>query len=798
MLLRDRLSYTWVLLLIGVQVLAFGQEPIHSESIPDNPVSNADNSSPRPRARDFAREIFNDQEYIWISPLHLRLQDAEWLTPLAGITTGLMVTDRASSCEITRGNYQHVSNSVSNAGLGALGLAAGSMFLIGAQDGNDQLRETGLLSIEAGMDSAGVAEALKYVFERQRPSDEAGGGQFFQPVGGAFPSDHAAIAFSIAAVTAHEYPGPLTKILAYGAATAISFARVGAQQHSLSDVFVGGTIGYLIGRSVYTRHHDPAVESFGTFGAEGSPLPLGGMSSTYIELDSWVYPAIERLAAFGIIRDEFMGLRPWTRLGVYRMLEGVDADELNASAASLVRSLRTELTQEAGLEAGNQNRAISLDQVYSRTQYLSGTPLNNGFNFGQTLANDFGRPYGRGWQQINGFEARAEQGRFSYFVRGEYQHTPSVPGYSADVAQVIANQDNTPVQPFNGRPAANVFRLLDTYVSMKLLGQDISVGKQSYWWGPGDASAMMLSDNAEPFYSLRIKRTTPLYIPLLSKLLGPFQYDNFFGQLSGHQFPRQPFFYGQKISFSPTENLELGFSRDAVFAGTGPGGTPLTFGNFWQSFTSTTSGSYVLNGHNIPGLRHGGFDFRYRLPGFRNWLTLYADSVVHDDISPVDSPRNAAWTSGVYVAKFPGLAKLDLHVEGGSTDISKRAEGGRFYYYEGVYRDGYTNKGYLLSTWLGREGTGGQAWATYWFSPESTFQLGYRTVKVSHFFVPEGESQGDAYAKLRYAWHNGMAVQGLLQVERWLAPVLATTPQIDITAQIQISFSPTNWGLSKP
>jgi hypothetical protein len=43
-----------------------------------------------------------------------------------------------------------------------------------------------------------------------------------------------------------------------------------------------------------------------------------------------------------------------------------------------------------------------------------------------------------------------------------------------------------------------------------------------------------------------------------------------------------------------------------------------------------------------------------------------------------------------------------------------------------------------------------------------------------------------------------MAVQGLLQVERWLAPVLATTPQIDITAQIQISFSPKNWGLSKP
>ena len=137
----------------------------------------------------------------------------------------------------------------------------------------------------------------------------------------------------------------------------------------------------------------------------------------------------------------------------------------------------------------------------------------------------------------------------------------------------------------------NVFRLLDTYASVEFLGQQFSFGKQSYWWGPGSASAMMLSDDAEPFYSFRINRTLPLYIPLVSRLLGPFRYDNFFGKLSGHMYPRQPYFYGQKINFSPTKNLELGFSRDAVIAG--DGSTPLTFGNFWKSFTSTSSGTYI-------------------------------------------------------------------------------------------------------------------------------------------------------------------------------------------------------------
>ena len=49
---------------------------------------------------------------------------------------------------------------------------------------------------------------------------------------------------------------------------------------------------------------------------------------------------------------------------------------------------------------------------------------------------------------------------------------------------------------------------------------------------------MMLGNNAEPFYSLRINRTVPLKVPLLSRFLGPVRYDNFFGRLSGHQYHR--------------------------------------------------------------------------------------------------------------------------------------------------------------------------------------------------------------------------------------------------------------------
>ena len=75
--------------------------------------------------------------------------------------------------------------------------------------------------------------------------------------GDSFPSEHSAAAWSIASVIAHEYPGPLTSVLAYGAASAISFSRVSAKQHFPSDVLIGSTIGWLVGAYVYRTHHNP-------------------------------------------------------------------------------------------------------------------------------------------------------------------------------------------------------------------------------------------------------------------------------------------------------------------------------------------------------------------------------------------------------------------------------------------------------------------------------------------------------------------------------------------------------------
>jgi membrane-associated phospholipid phosphatase len=743
--------------------------------------------------KDTLGGVFVDQKLIWTSPFRLQAKDMAWLVPDAGIAAGLFATDRTTSRELSRRGVKR-AGTFSNAGLAAFAGVAGGMYVLGVHRNDDQMRETGRLSAEAAADAFGVTEVLKYSMRRERPNVDNGRGDFFQSGGVSFPSAHASLSFAIATVVSKEYPGPLTKFFSYGLATAVSAARVSGQQHFLSDVFVGGTTGYLIGSTVYRHHHEPTDVAFGNFEREaGEPLAAARMSSTYIELDSWIYPAVERLAAMGVINTEFAGLRPWTRMAVYQMTLNARDEDLSPEAEELVSSLNAELRREAALDNGASNDAIGIERIYERTQYISGTPLNDSFHFGQTIVNDFGRPYGSGVQQIAGFQAHAEKGRLSFFVRGELQHAPSVPGYSPQLNQTLAAIDTIPGENFAGRAQTDSFRLLDTYASLNLLSNEISVGKQSFWWAPDDSTALMISNNAEPFYGVRINRTLPLRIPLLSSLLGPLRYDNYFGRLGGVQAPARPYTYGQKISFRPTENLELGFSRNAMFAGAGL--EPLTVHTFLKSFTSLTSGTEGdVNPRDTPGTRHSNFDFRYRLPFLRQYITLYTDSFVHDDVSPLDAPRRAAVMPGVFISKIPGVPRLDLHIEGGTTDtVTSRAEGGNFYFVERFYKDSYLNKRNLLGSWIGREGTGGQAWATYWLNPQSSVMAGFRSVKVSQFFIPQGESQSDAYAQAHCRWKSGVEAQLLVQRERWFAPLLAATPQHNTTVQFGLSYWPKDW-----
>jgi hypothetical protein len=338
--------------------------------------------------------------------------------------------------------------------------------------------------------------------------------------------------------------------------------------------------------------------------------------------------------------------------------------------------------------------------------------------------------------------------------------------------------------------AANDLRVLEANLSYHLLGHEVSFGKSDHWLGPDKGASMLWSNNAENIYALEINRVEPVRVPLLSRLTGPLRYDFFVGSLKGHTYPDDPWVHMEKISFKPTRNLEFGFDRLTIWGGKEH--EPITLHTFLHSFFSFQNVSVAeKNSPKDPGARLGTFDFAYRLPFLRDWVTLYTDSLVHDDVSPISAPRRSGVHPGIYFSRIPGFGHLDLRVEGASTDtISASVASGQFLYYENIQRQGPTNKGFLVGDWVGRQGKGGQAWLTYHLSPQEELQFTYRNAKAANAFVPGGTTQNDYTFLVSKRLRKEIEIRGWIQYEGWKASIYKPGAQSDTSAAAQITWFP--------
>jgi hypothetical protein len=750
----------------------------------------------------FVKHVAEDQKHFWTLPARVRKKDLTWILPVAGATAGLIASDSWISRQVPdRPSQLDLSRKISDVSTYSLLGAGGGAWILGKLTNNEHLRETGFLAAEAGLGATAVTYALKLSTQRQRPYQGTGDGSFFSG-GMSFPSEHSALSWSIAGILAHEYPGPFTKLLAYGLATTVMATRVTAHQHFTSDVLIGGGLGWYFAHEVYRARHDPELggEGWADYFEPSNEPPQRvpeNMSSPYIPMDSYIYPLFDRLAALGVVQTAYAGLRPWTRMECARLLEEASESiqrETGApeGAAKIYESLAREFQPELSRRNGAANLGASLDSLYARATQISGKPLTDGYHFAQTLVNDFGRPYGQGFSGVSGFTAHALAGPLSFALQGEFQHAPAIPQYSPPQQQAIAAADAT--APFAaGRSEVDRFDILTGTVALQYHNFQVSAGRQSEWWSVTGSDPLLLSNNAEPFFAVKLDNVSPYRLPLLSKLLGEARSEYFFGRLDGHQFEfdvdhllgpgqiqPQPFIHGLKISFKPTPNLEFGAGFTAMFGGPG---LPVTFHNFFRTFYAHTSDPATN-----PGKRIANFDFSYRVPGLRKWLTIYRDSLAVDEYTPLFSSRPSL-NMGLYMPKLPRLHKVDFRAEIIGTPHTKEFPPGFVYWDFRRYRDGYTNDRNLLASWMGRAGRGGQGWFTYWFSPRSTLQFGYRYQKVDRDFLAGGHLD-DFSVKPTFMLSHELSLSGMLQVEHWNFPLLSSAGQTNTTAQLQLTYFP--------
>jgi hypothetical protein len=522
--------------------------------------------------------------------------------------------------------------------------------------------------------------------------------------------------------------------------------------------------------------------------------------SAYVPLDSWVYPVLRRLAAMGYAPDEESLTAPWTRRECLMLVEEaaeiasrrstkLSAGAMNNEALRLISALRGEFSRET-----ETPDSLRIESLYARYGQISGPPLRDSFHFGQTIGDDYGRPFGEGANSADGFSLYGSWGRFSTYFRGEYQHAPGAPAYSDQVRNFIARVDQIPVPPATPIPGVSRFDPLEMYVGAQLGNFNITFGKQSVWWGPGEDSAFHFSNNAEPMYMLRAAQTMPILLPGPFRFFGRIRTEFLLGRLSGHEFPARPFINAQKVTFQLTPDFEVGFTRSAIFGGVGH---PLTLDSFFRSFVSSSStGSTTFGSASDPGDRRSGFDFRWRLPKLRRYVTIYSDSLADDDPNPLAAPRRAAWGPGIYLTQLPHFQKLDFRFETYATWLYRKDYGGQFIYWNNQYHDGYTNSGNLIGSWAGRDARAYTAYSTYWFSAKDKLTASFRQIKTGSNFLPGGGTQTDVSLNAQWEVRPQWMVNAFTQYERYFVPILGN-PQHGIAAGVQVTFYPTAWKLQR-
>lgn len=532
------------------------------------------------------------------------------------------------------------------------------------------------------------------------------------------------------------------------------------------------------------------------------------LGSAYISDDDAIYPMALRLYSLGYLDTIFIGMRPWTRRSLLHALERSSAaiqtdgnEEAQGIYAKLMDYLASEIPGSEGTVSGEMTRGqvYGVESVYTRLIGISGLTLRDSYQLGQTLWNDYGRPYQTGFNNQTGFSTLNEWKRFSLYVRGEYQHAPPGAGYDNALSSLLSGRINVPFSGYNDPQdtipsgpiaSANPFRLQEAALSFHVLGHEISGGKTDAWLGPGVGGAMAWSNNAENIYSFRINRVEQLHIPYFSYLFGGIRYDFFVGSLKGHTDPRGPWIHSEMVQFKPTDNFEFGFQRSVIWGGVGH--EPVNLDTFFRSFFSVTDTTAAeKSSAQDPGARYSAFNFSWRLPYLRKHVTLYTDSISHDDVTPISAPRRAAYRPGVYLSQFPGIPKLDLRVEASSTDCSTlRCIDGVFNYFEAVQLQGYTNKGFIMGDWVGREGKAGNAWLTYHLSPNEWIQASYMHKKTAKDFIYYGTTQTQFKIDVVKRLRPDIELDAWFQYEHWAAQIYQTNEQTDTVTAVKLTFYP--------
>ena len=212
--------------------------------------------------------VLSDEKQIWTFPVKLA-HGKHWIPAAAivGATAGLIALDPVTAPYFRRTSTFDGFNKVFSGNATEIGtiLAPVSLYAAGLIRKDSKMQSTALLAGEAVANAEILTTLMKDADRRLRPAALPANGGFSDTwfedntrilrSNGSFPSGHTIAAFSVATVVARRYGTHHRWVpyVAYGSAALVGFSRVSLSSHFVSDVFVGGALGYSISRFAVLR-----------------------------------------------------------------------------------------------------------------------------------------------------------------------------------------------------------------------------------------------------------------------------------------------------------------------------------------------------------------------------------------------------------------------------------------------------------------------------------------------------------------------------------------------------------------
>jgi membrane-associated phospholipid phosphatase len=224
---------------------------------PQPPVGQSNDSHHGFIVRNLRRGLA-DQKSLYAAPF--KPKNIKWDIGFLAVTAGLLAADRQISRNISQ-DHVDISHSIALAALLGTSAAAGGTWAYGLKTGNRHADETGEIELESLANTFLIYTPMQFIAGRERPDEGTGNGRFLQHGGfnTSFPAGHPMFTWTMATVLAHEYPKTWVRILAYGAASTVSVARLTGRNHFTSDIWVGSVLGYLIGTHIFHMRCDPTL-----------------------------------------------------------------------------------------------------------------------------------------------------------------------------------------------------------------------------------------------------------------------------------------------------------------------------------------------------------------------------------------------------------------------------------------------------------------------------------------------------------------------------------------------------------